>query len=85
MREWRAHRIETGRARCAARIALHELTPATREAAIAFVRYTGDLVSHAHHMNAKSARRAALRRLREVFARPGACLPPLTHHPPLPG
>ncbi|KQP67679.1 hypothetical protein ASF41_21675 [Methylobacterium sp. Leaf111] len=70
--EWRAHRIETARARCAARIALHGLTPTTREAAIALVRYTGDRVSHAHHTNANGARRAALRRLREVFARPGA-------------
>lgn len=70
--EWRAHRIETARARCDARMALYDLTPATREGAIALVRYYGDRVSHAHSTGAHGARRAALRRLREVFARPGA-------------
>lgn len=70
--EWRAERIATAKARFAARLALHGLTPATREGAIALVRYYGDRVSHAHPTGAHGAGRAALRRLREVFARPGA-------------
>jgi hypothetical protein len=70
--EWRAHRLETARARCAARLALYDLTPTTREAATALVRYYGERMNHAHPTGAHGARRAALRRLREVFARPGA-------------
>lgn len=70
--EWRAERIATARARLAARTRLHELTPTTREAATALVRYYGDRVSHAHHANTRGAGRAALRRLREVFGRPDA-------------
>lgn len=70
--EWRARRIETAKARFSARLALHGLTPATREVAAALVRYYSDRVSHAHPTNARGAARAAQRRLREVFARPGA-------------
>ncbi|KQP81139.1 hypothetical protein ASF60_22330 [Methylobacterium sp. Leaf113] len=70
--EWRAHRIETAKARFTARSELHALTPTTREAAIALVRYYGDRVSHAHPTSTRGAARAAQRRLREVFARPGA-------------
>ena len=70
--EWRAERIARAQARFAARTWLHELTPTTREAAIALVQYYGDRVSHAHHTNTRGAGRAALRRLREVFGRPDA-------------
>jgi hypothetical protein len=70
--EWRAERIATAKARFAARTRLHELTPTTREAAIALVQYYGDRVNHAHHTNTRGAGRAALRRLREVFGRPNA-------------
>lgn len=70
--EWRAHRIETAKARFTARSELHALTPTTRAAAMALVRYYGERVSHAHPTGAHGAKRAALRRLREVFARPGA-------------
>ena len=69
---WRAEQIATAKARFAARLALHGLTPTTRETAIALVRYYGDRVSHAHPTSARGAKRAALRRLREVFTRPGA-------------
>ena len=70
--EWRARRIETARARFAARSELHALTPMTRDGALALVRYYGKRVSHAHPTNTRGAARAAQRRLREVFARPGA-------------
>ena len=70
--EWRAHRIETAKARFAARLELHVLTPTTRAGALALVRYYGKRVSHAHSTNTRGATRAAQRRLREVFARPGA-------------
>ncbi|MCK2056944.1 penicillin-binding protein [Methylobacterium sp. 37f] len=70
--EWRVRRIETARARFAARSELHALTPTTRAGALALVRYYGDRVSHAHPTGAHGAKHAALRRLREVFARPGA-------------
>jgi hypothetical protein len=82
--EWRAHRDTLARARSAARISLHTLTPTTQASAHALVRYYADRVALAHPVNARGAARAAQRRLREVFARPGACLPSLTHHPPLP-
>jgi hypothetical protein len=83
--EWRAHRDALARARSAARTSLHALTPTTQAGAHALVRYYANRVALAHPVNARGASRAAQRRLREVFARPGACLPALTHHPPLPG
>ncbi|KQQ39136.1 hypothetical protein ASF58_22860 [Methylobacterium sp. Leaf125] len=70
--EWRAERISTAKARFVARLTLHGMTPTTRDAAAALVRYYSERVSHAHPTGAHGARRAALRRLREVFARPGA-------------
>ena len=83
--EWRARREALARARHAARTSLHALTPTTQAGACALVRYYADRVAQAHPVNARGASRAAQRRLREVFSRPGACLPGLTHHPPLPG
>jgi hypothetical protein len=70
--EWRAERIATARARFAARVNLHGLTPTTRAEAVALVRYYANRVSHADPVNVRGASRAAQRRLREVFARPGA-------------
>lgn len=83
--EWRAHRDALARARSAARTSLHALTPTTQAGARALVRYYANRVALAHPVSARGASRAAQRRLREVFARPGACLPSLTHHPPLSG
>ena len=83
--EWRAHREKLAQARYAARTSLHALTPTTQAGAQALVRYYADRVAMAHPTNVRGASRAAQKRLREVFARPGAWLPPLTHHPPLPG
>ena len=83
--EWRARRDALARTRSAARTSLHALTPTTQAGARALVRYYADRVALAHPVNVRGASRAAQRRLREVFARPGACLPSLTHHPPLPG
>lgn len=70
--EWRAHRDSLARARYAARLALLDMTPATREAAVALVRYYGDRVSRAHPATQRGARRTARRYLRGIFARPGA-------------
>ena len=70
--EWRAERIATAQARFAARVNLHGLTPSTRAEAVALVRYYANRVSHADPVNVRGASRAAQRRLREVFARPGA-------------
>ncbi|WP_264051631.1 penicillin-binding protein [Methylobacterium flocculans] len=81
--EWRAHRERLAQARYVARTNLHALTPTTQAGARALVRYYADRVA-AHPTNVRGASRAAQKRLREVFARPGAWLPPLTHHPPLP-
>ena len=80
--EWRAYRETLAQARYAARTNLHALTPTTQAGAQALVRYYADRVAMAHPTNVRGASRAAQKRLREVFARPGACLPPLTHHPP---
>jgi hypothetical protein len=70
--EWRAHRIKTAGFRSIARANLQELTPATRADSLALVRYYADRVSQAHPTDALGATRTARRRLREVFARPGA-------------
>ena len=89
----RAHRTALHQARSVARLSLHALTPQTETGALALVAF---YARRAERTGSRGARRAGLRRLREVFARPGACQPghdlvaawtaclqALTHHPPL--
>ncbi len=80
----RAHRVVLARARFLARFDLHAMTPRTEQGADALVAF---YARRAERTGSRGARRAGLRRLREVFARPDACkpsceLPALTHHPP---
>lgn len=70
---WRAYRFGVLAERYSARRALHALTPATADEAAALVAY------HAERASLTSdpeAARAARRRLRKIFARPGAALMP---------
>lgn len=72
---WRAYRFGVLAERYSARRALHALTPATADEASALVAYHAERVSLTAD---PEAARAARRRLRKVFARPGAApAPPL--------
>ena len=72
---WRAYRFGVLAERYSARRALHALTPATADEASALVAYPAERVSLTAD---PEAARAARRRLRKVFARPGAApAPPL--------
>jgi hypothetical protein len=71
--EWMAYRAALTEARSVARMSLHEMTPASPKAADALVSY---YAARAARTQARGAVRAARRRLRVVFSRPGACRPP---------
>lgn len=72
---WRAYRFGVLAERYSARRALHALTPTTADEASALVAYHVERVSLTNDLEAV---RAARRRLRKVFARPGAApAPPL--------
>ena len=88
----RAYRTALHQARSSARLSLHTFTPQSEVGARALVAF---YARRAERTGSRGARRAGLRRLREVCARPGvcqpgrdlatawtACLPALTHHPP---
>lgn len=66
---WRAYRAALLQTRTQARFELHALTPATPEAAAALVSYYW---TRAEACGDPAAVRAARRRLRKVFRRPGA-------------
>ena len=66
---WRAYRLGVMAERYSARRALHALTPATASEAAALVAYHAD---RAASTDDPGAVKAARRRLRKVFARPGA-------------
>lgn len=66
---WRAYRATLLRDRTVARTELHALTPTTSEAAVALVSYYRTRVETSGDPRAL---RAARRRLRKVFRRPGA-------------
>jgi hypothetical protein len=71
--EWMAHRAALTDARSIARMALHELTPTSADTASALVSYYAARVARSQ---SPGTARAARRRLRAVFNRPGACRPP---------
>ena len=79
---WRAYRFGVMAERYSARRALHALTPATADEAAALVAYYSERVAFTDD---PGAARAARRRLRKVFARPGAApapaLPPALKPP----
>ncbi|MCP2083968.1 UNVERIFIED_ORG: hypothetical protein J2W74_005233 [Methylorubrum zatmanii] len=70
---WRAYRFGVMAERYSARRALHALTPATADEASALVAYFAERASLTG--NPETAR-AARRRLRRMFARPGAVAAP---------
>ncbi len=70
---WRAYRFGVVAERYSARRALHALTPATADEASALVAYFAYRASQTG--NPETAR-AARRRLRRAFARPGAAAMP---------
>jgi hypothetical protein len=70
---WRAYRASLAHVRRLARLDLYALTPTTPETAAALAAYH---TARGERAGSPGARRAARRRLREVFARPGAVLPP---------
>lgn len=70
---WRAYRFGVMAERYSARRALHVLTPVTADEAHALVAYYAERAALTG--NPETAR-AARRRLRKVFARPGAALVP---------
>ena len=70
---WRAYRFGVMAERYSARRALHALTPATAEEAAALVAYYAE---RATITGTPETARAARRRLRRVFARPGAASMP---------
>ncbi|TXN65125.1 penicillin-binding protein [Methylobacterium sp. WL6] len=70
---WAAYRASLARVRRVARLDLYALTPTTPEAAGALAAYH---TARGERAGSAGARRAARRRLRKVFARPGAVLPP---------
>jgi len=70
---WRAYRFGVMAERYSARRALHALTPATADEASALVAYYAERAELS--ANPETAR-AGRRRLRKVFARPGAASPP---------
>lgn len=70
---WTAYRASLARVRRLARLDLYALTPTTPEAAAALAAYH---TARGERAGSSGARRAARRRLRKVFARPGAVLPP---------
>lgn len=67
--DWRTYRADLLQARTIARFELHALTPTTPEAAAALVSYYW---TRAEACGDPVALRAAQRRLRKVFQRPGA-------------
>lgn len=69
---WGAYRTSLARVRRLARLDLCALTPTTPEAAAALTAYH---TARGERAGSTGARRAARRRLRKVFARPGAVLP----------
>ncbi|MCJ2075295.1 penicillin-binding protein [Methylobacterium sp. E-016] len=70
---WAAYRASLARVRQTARLDLYALTPTTPEAAAALAAYH---TARGERAGSTGARRAARRRLRKVFALPGAVLPP---------
>lgn len=70
---WRAYRFGVMAERYSARRALYALTPATADEASALVSYFAERVAFTDD---PGAARAARRRLRRVFARPGAAPAP---------
>ncbi|MFK5600624.1 penicillin-binding protein [Methylobacterium sp. HMF5984] len=70
---WRAYRASLARVRRLARLDLYALTPTTPETAAALAAYH---TARGERAGSAGARRAARRRLRKAFARPGAALPP---------
>ena len=70
---WPAYRASLARVRRLARLDLYTLTPTTPDAAAALAAYH---TARGERAGTSGARRAARRRLRKVFARPGAVLPP---------
>ena len=70
---WRAYRTSLARVRRLARLDLYALTPTTPESAAELAAYH---TARGERAGSLGARRAARRRLRKVFARPGAVLPP---------
>ncbi|MCJ2042909.1 penicillin-binding protein [Methylobacterium sp. J-059] len=70
---WRAYRASLAHVRWLARLDLYALTPTTPETAAALAAYH---TARGERAGSAGARRAARRRLRKVFARPGAVLPP---------
>ena len=70
---WCAYRTSLARVRRLARLDLCDLTPMTPESAAALAAYH---TARGERAGSTGARRAARRRLRKVFARPGAVLPP---------
>ncbi|TXN73451.1 penicillin-binding protein [Methylobacterium sp. WL6] len=70
---WAAYRASLARVRQTARLDLYALTPTTPETAAALAAYHA---ARGERAGTSGARRAARRRLRKVFARPGAALPP---------
>lgn len=66
---WRAYRFGVLAERYSARRALHALTPATADEASALVAYHAERASLTAD---PAAAKAARRRLRKIFARPGA-------------
>lgn len=66
---WRAYRFGVMAERYSARRALHALTPATADEAAALVAYHAERASLTAD---PTAVKAARRRLRKIFARPGA-------------
>ena len=81
---WRAYRFGVLAERYSARRALHALTPATPDEAVALVAYYAE---RAKLSDDPETARHARRRLRKVFARPGAApAPPLPQalKPPTP-
>ncbi|MCJ2108123.1 penicillin-binding protein [Methylobacterium sp. E-041] len=70
---WAAYRGSLARVRRLARLDLYALTPTTAESAKALAAYH---TARGERAGSAGARRAARRRLRKVFARPGAVLPP---------
>lgn len=79
---WRAYRFGVMAERYSARRALYALTPATADEASALVAYYAERVTFTDD---PGAARAARRRLRKAFARPGAApapdLPPALKPP----
>ncbi|MCJ2114490.1 penicillin-binding protein [Methylobacterium sp. E-025] len=70
---WRDYRTSLSHAHRLVRLDLYALMPTTPESAAALAAYH---TARGEWAGSSGARRAARRRLRKVFARPGAVLPP---------